>query len=204
MPDASILKAIAHCALFVIAVINPVSKIAVLSVLAERNAVRELRRVSLRASVIAAIMLLPFALFGSALLTKVFHVDIHSFQICGGLVLLYRGLLAVNKGFFFESDPRQSLDDMSVVPLASPLIAGPAAITASVTLPVTFGTPVTLVAIVAALAVNYGVMFFSATLSAYLDRHHLLGALIRITGLIVSSIGIQMVLDGLTAYLASV
>ena len=46
------------------------------------------------------------------------------------------------------------------------------------------------------MSINLAVMIYSRTISGVLIRYNFMGALIRITGLIVATIGIQMVLDG--------
>jgi len=44
-------------------------------------------------------------------------------------------------------------------------------------------------------------MFYAKVISAFLTRINFMEASIRITGLIVATIGIQMVLDGITDYI---
>lgn len=190
-----------NCTLALLALINPVSKIFILSTLAEEAAPRELRKISLKASFIAGAILFIFALIGKFILQKVFHVQIYSFQIVGGIVLFARGFQALNKGLFFETEANQRLEDASIVPLASPMIAGPATLSAAISFPVHYGLLRTLIAILIAVGVNFYVMIYSQRIGAILKRHNLMGALIRITGLIVATIGVQMMLEGVLAYL---
>jgi multiple antibiotic resistance protein len=161
----------------------------------------KIQKISLRASVIAGVILILLAWAGTPLLKHVFHVDIYSLQIVGGLILLYRGFLALNHGLFFESDLNQRLEDASIVPLASPMIAGPATITAAVSFPGRYGMTNTLLAIACAVFINFLVMIGTRFFAAHLKRYNLMGALIRITGLIVATIGVQMMLDGLLQYI---
>ncbi|MDZ4200281.1 MAG: MarC family protein, partial [Kiritimatiellia bacterium] len=51
--------------------------------------------------------------------------------------------------------------------------------------------------LILALLINFGIMRVSKQLGAILSRFNVLGALIRITGLIVMTIGVQMVLTGI-------
>src|SRR5208337_3437215 len=101
----------------------------------------------------------------------------------------------------FEVSKNQKLEDLSVVPLASPMIAGPATITAAVSFPAKYGITVTAVSVIIAIFINFLVMIISPFLSRTLTRHNIMGALIRITGLIVATIGVQMVLDGFGEYI---
>jgi multiple antibiotic resistance protein len=195
------IKLFIDCTLAFLALINPVSKIFIMSTLLEKNDPRELKRVALRASVIAIAILLLFALGGDILLRNVFHVQLYAFKIAGGLVLLYRGFEALNKGVFFEFDEKMRLADISIVPLASPMIAGPAAISASLSFPVKYGLTIALISIVVSVLINLLIMLYAKVISAFLTRINFMEASIRITGLIVATIGIQMVLDGITDYI---
>ncbi|MCX7679774.1 MAG: MarC family protein [Spirochaetes bacterium] len=194
---------ILDCILALLALINPVSKIFIMSLIAEKSSFREVERISIRASLVAAIILLTFLFVGNPLLVHVFHVHIYSFKIAGGMVLVYRGFEALNKGLFFEYKYTRKLTDFSIVPLASPMIAGPATITASVSFPAKYGTAITMISIIVAIGINLLIMLSSRYIHAHLKRHNIMGALIRITGLIVATIGIQMVLDGVSEYLIS-
>lgn len=187
--------------LALLAFINPLSKIFIISTLSEASSPRDLFRVSLRATEIAGIILVSFTLLGSFLLTFLFQVNLYAFQIVGGVILLSRGFQALNKGLFFEVDTHQRLEDASVVPLASPLIAGPATITACISFPAQYGIFLTLLAIVSALLLNFFVMIYAQAIGDVLKKHNIMGALIRITGLIVATIGTQMMLNGLKAFI---
>lgn len=201
MITLSHIKLFADCTLAFLALINPVSKIFIMSTLLEKNDPRELRKVAIRASMIAIVILLLFALGGDIILRNVFHVQLYAFKIAGGLVLLYRGFEALNKGVFFEFDEKIRLADISIVPLASPMIAGPAAISASLSFPVKYGLAVALIAIVVSVLINLLIMLYAKVISTFLTRINFMEASIRITGLIVATIGIQMVLDGITDYI---
>ena len=192
-----------NCIFALLALMNPISKIFVVSTLSGELQDNKVRKICLKASLVAACILLLFALVGNFLLTYVFHVTIYAFQIVGGIVLFLRGLQALNKGLFFEIDAHQKLEDIAIVPLASPMIAGPATITAAVSFPAHYGMLVTLVSISCAVSVNLLIMFYSKLIGDYLKKYNLMGALIRITGLIVATIGAQMLLDGFSVYLKS-
>jgi len=81
------------------------------------------------------------------------------------------------------------------------MIAGPATITAAVSFPAKYGLSITALSIIAAVAVNLFIMLLSPGITGSLIRHNIMGALIRITGLIVATIGVQMILDGFGEYL---
>lgn len=58
-----------------------------------------------------------------------------------------------------------------------------------------------LISIVVSVLINLLIMLYAKVISAFLTRINFMEASIRITGLIVATIGIQMVLDGITDYI---
>ncbi|MDD5070668.1 MAG: MarC family protein [Candidatus Omnitrophica bacterium] len=189
------------CFLALLALINPISKIFFLITLTKKGSGISLVKISIQATAIALFILLSFAVLGNFILNNIFHVDIYALKIVGGMVLLQRGFLALNKGVFFDIKSMKRLEEISIVPLSSPMIAGPATIAAAVSFHTQFGVGVTNFAIVAALLVNLLAMLLSRPINKILSRFHLVGALIRITGLIVSAIGAQMILGGIEEYI---
>lgn len=182
--------------LYMLALINPISKVFILSLLASRFTARQLRMTSIRSSGIALVILLSLAAAGHLILHFVFHVEVYSLRIAGGIILFAIGYKALTQGVFFESDAAEKMADISIVPLASPMIAGPATITAAISFPGEFGLFKTCAALILALGLNLVVMLSARQIGAILSSHNLMGALIRITGLIVATIAVQMVLSG--------
>jgi Multiple antibiotic transporter len=195
------MQTIINLTLFFIAVINPVSKIAVISVLPDTATIRDIEEVSIRSTVAAFMMLLVFALSGTFILNTVFHVQLYSFQIVGGLVVFYYGFQALKNGVFFELDSHKKLTDLSIVPIASPLIAGPATITAVISMCAENPVASVIIAVAIALGINLAIMILSRFIAKPLVRYNLLGVLIRIMGLFVASIGMNMILSGIRTYL---
>ncbi len=175
------MQTIINLSLFFIAVINPVSKIAVISVLPETATFKDIEQISVRSTFAAFLMLLVFALGGSFILSSIFNVQLYAFQMVGGIVVFYYGFAALRNGVFFEMDSSKKLSDLSIVPIASPLIAGPATITAVISMTAEYSVFPVVVAMTVALLFNMGV-------------------LIRIMGLFVASIGMNMVLSGIRTF----
>ena len=88
----------------------------------------------------------------------------------------------------------------TALPIAIPMIAGPATITAAVTFPVQYGREITIVAILLALAVNLFFMLQARRIGAFLMKYNIMNPLIRIIGLIVATIGLQMIFDGIATF----
>ncbi|MEW6440030.1 MAG: MarC family protein [bacterium] len=190
-------------ALYLLALINPVSKISVLAVLPSGKPSQDFRQVAAKSSAVAAILLLAAMTAGDFLLRSVFHAQVHSLRVAGGIVLFWVGFNALRRGLFFEEEIKARFEDVAIVPLACPMIAGPGTIAASITLSAQQGVLAAAAAMVIAVAANHVIMLCARPLAALLRRFNVLGAMIRITGLIVMTIGTQMVLDGLGEWFAA-
>ena len=196
------MNTILHLSFFLLALINPVSKIAVISMLPKDATTEDVRTIAVRSTLVAFIMLVVFAFAGNAVLNTFFRVELYSFQIVGGIVVFYYGFMALRQGVFFEASSSQKLLDLSIVPIASPLIAGPATITAVITLSSEHSMLSVLGALAAALGFNLAAMLAARAISRPLIKFNVLGALIRITGLFVASMGANMVLSGIKIFAA--
>ena len=114
---------------------------------------------AMRAVMVAGVILLVFALFGEALLSAL-HIELNSFRIAGGIMLF---LIALDMVFEKRTERREQraqkvidtpeIEDVSIFPMAMPMIAGPGSI-ASVMLLVSQNTGIDrALTILAALAV---------------------------------------------------
>mgnify|MGYP006289720049 CR=1 FL=1 len=190
-------------ALYLLALINPVSKVFILTVLSTEHRDKELQRMALKSTMLAFTVLLSFAILGTLILKRLFHVEIYSLKVTGGLVLFFIGYKAISQGKFFEVPQDTKLTDVSIVPLVSPMMAGPATITAVISFSSDVGQIVTATAVFIALTVNLAVMMSYRKISDLLTKLSLMSPLIRLTGLIVSTIAVQMILDGLSEWFKS-
>jgi multiple antibiotic resistance protein len=92
------------------------------------------RNMAIRAALIASAILLVFALFGEQLLGAL-HIELNSFRIAGGIMLF---LIAIDMVFEKRTERREEraqkiietpeIEDVSVFPMAMPMIAGPGSI----------------------------------------------------------------------------
>ncbi|NLW50439.1 MAG: MarC family protein [Candidatus Brocadiaceae bacterium] len=193
------LRELAVVVLYLLALINPVSKISVIAASSWAGQPAEFRAIINKSSAVALAILFGTMLFGQFVFTQVFRVELHSLNVAGGIVVAWFGFNALRQGVFFEKAIEQRLSDMAIVPLACPLIAGPATIAASLTMTAAGDLRMPALAVLVALAVNHVIMLFSLPIAALLRGLNVLGALVRLTGLVVMTIGVQMVLNGLRA-----
>lgn len=186
---------------YLLVLINPISKIFILSVLAKEFRPEEMRRLIRKSSVFAGLILLALGAGGDFILTKIFHVQLYSLKTAAGIILFFVGYNALSKGVFFEMDDKQKMEDISLVPLASPMIAGPAAITAVISMNSELGLGTASLCITLAIVANWLIMACYRWVSDWMIKYHLMGALIRITGLIVAAISVEMVFSGIGDWL---
>ena len=187
-------------AIFFLIIINPMSKIVIVSMLAKQYKHMEIEKLLVKSSIIASIMLVIFAFAGEIILKDLFHISTNALMIAGGIVLSFMGFTALNKGVFFQSQNSQSLMDLAIVPLASPLIAGPATITATIVKATTLTPHFVSLSVIMAVLVNLVIVSFSLNITGLLNKYNLTGALIRITGLFILAMGVDMALRGMKSY----
>ena len=103
-----------------------------------------------------------------------------------------------------EKSIQDNHTDISIVPLAAPLIAGPGTITAAIAFASNYGETITMLSLTLAVFVNFLFMLGSRGIGRVLERLSATGPLIRITGLVVAAVAVQMVLGGLGEWLVTV
>lgn len=198
------LKILISATVALLALINPIHKILVISSLQDQYSHKDLKFLSTKSSFTALIILVSFLFLGHFIFTYVFHIELYAFRVTCGVVLFYNGITGLQKGSFLQLEQNMKLVDLSAVPVAIPMIAGPATITAAVTFPEHYGKLVTIIAIVIAIGINLLFMLNAIRIGRMLNRFNLMNALIRITGLIVATIGTQMIFTGISNYLSTI
>ena len=207
----------AFVTLFVI--IDPAGCAPIFAGLTAGASVAQSRRMATKACLIAALILIVFALFGEALLGAL-HIELAAFRVAGGIMLF---LIALEMVFErrterrvqradkvlveharAESDGKQEIEDISVFPMAMPMIAGPGSIaTVMLLMARAQGTPETLVILAALIAV---MALCLAALLAAPAMMRLMGesveaVITRLLGVLLAALAAQYVIDGLKAML---
>lgn len=187
-----------------LALVNPVQKIFVMLSLDPQLSKRDHRYIAIKSNIVALVILLLFLAVGNAIFTYVFNINLYAFRITCGFVLLYNGFIALQQGVLIKIDAQTRINDVSAVPIAMPMIAGPGTITAAVTLPNQEGSVVTILAIIAVIVTNMLIMLYSKHIGGFLNRFNLMSPLIRILGLIIATIGVQMCFTGIAEFLNAI
>jgi len=159
------------------------------------------RRAAIRAVGAAGALILGFALVGGAVLDYL-HVSVNSLSIAGGLLLL---LVALEMLRGQDYPDGQTTTDVALVPLATPLLAGPGAIATVIVLSRQHhhfaGHAAVIGGILCSLAVVGVVLLAAERLSRTLPAS-LISFLTRVLGLLLSAIAVQLVVDGVRQTLA--
>jgi multiple antibiotic resistance protein len=160
------------------------------------------QRAALRAVFAAGGLILGFALFGGLVLDYL-NVSVDSLSIAGGLLLLLVALEML-RGMDYP-DATGAAPDVALVPLATPLLAGPGAIATVIVLSRQhhdFGGKASVFAgILCALAVVGVVMLAAGRLSRIIPES-LIQFLTRVFGLLLSAIAVQLVVNGVRGIVA--
>ena len=188
-------------------VIDPLGLLPVLLALTPGVPAAERRRMALRGTLIATAILLAFALAGHSLL-ELLGIGLPAFRIAGGVMLL---LIALEMVFERRAERRSRSadelkpvggpDDVSVFPLAIPLLAGPGAITSVLLLMARHQDDLAAQAVV--VAVLLAVMAICATIFLLVEPlARVLGPTLthvvsRVLGILLAALAVQYVLDGL-------
>lgn len=190
-------------------VVDPIGLAPVFAALTRDDTPRQRRRLALRGVLIAGGILVTFVIVGDALL-RALGIGVPAFQIAGGVLLF---LLAVDMLFARHSGLRSTTEreqreaaqrkDISVFPLAIPLIAGPGALTTVLLMvgeqgdnPAVIGA--TLVVVILVLLIALGSLLLSGRLLRLIGET---GANVvsRVLGVILAALAAQYILDGLQA-----
>ncbi len=153
-----------------------------------------------RASLVALGVIASFAVFGQRILDYL-HISLPALQASGGLLLLIVALQLLTGG---ESEQHADAGvNVALVPLGTPLLAGPGAIVATM-LAVqgaggAGGVLAVATALVAALLVVFLTFRFASPLARVLKDSGIV-LLSRIAGLLLSAIAVQMVADAVRAF----
>jgi multiple antibiotic resistance protein len=191
--------------LFVI--IDPIGVTPMFVSLTANDTAEARRRIALRGTVIAAVILFAFALGGQPFLHAL-GIGLPAFRIAGGILLM---LLAIDMVMVRHSGLRVTTEkeedesshraDVSIFPLAIPLIAGPGALTSIVLLMSEAQGDwalqgATLVVLLVVLLIMLVFLLIAAQLVRALGQTGV-NVLTRVFGMITAALAVQFVIDGL-------
>ncbi len=189
------------------ATIGPLDVAALFAALTPRNTPAERRAIALKGTLIALVILLAFAVFGDSLL-HLFGISLPALRTAGGVLLL---LIAIDMVFARDSGGVTTTEDekreatakadISVFPLATPLIAGPGTMGATILLVANAeGDPATIGIVIGALLAMLTATFVLMLIAVQIQR--LLGVtglhvIARVMGVLLAALAVQFIFDGI-------
>jgi multiple antibiotic resistance protein len=187
-------------------VIDPIGLAPIFLGLTRTQTADQQRSAAWRGTTLAALILLVFFFSGDALL-RLLDISLPAFRIAGGILLF---LLAIDMIFARHSGLRSTTvreqaeaahkPDVSVFPLAFPLIAGPGALTTVLLMANSWRTTFEFVGMLFLLLVVLGMALISLLSAPFIMR--LLGqtganVISRLLGLVLAALAVQFVIDGI-------
>jgi len=191
------------------ATIGPLEAAVIFATLTPKMAFAERQSIAIRATLIASAILAFFTLLGGPILNQL-GVSIAALQTAGGVILLVIAIdmIFARPGGSIKLTPpegaeAQSRDDVAVFPLATPLLAGPGAMSAGLLLAAhAQGEPLGLAVVMGALGSVMVLTLALLVLAQQLSR--LLGVtaqrvLIRVFGILLAALAVQALFNGIGA-----
>ena len=155
--------------------------------------------IALLATGIAVVILYMFLFFGKGVL-DLFNTNIDSFRIAGGILLALLGITMCGYLKSHDDDKDNAKDSHTTIAtvIATPLLSGPAAITATIISVVDHGRVLTGIAIGLVLLITFGLLLLSVVFNKILNKSKVaIKVLTTILGLITLAWGIDFILTGL-------
>jgi multiple antibiotic resistance protein len=189
------------------ATIGPLDAAAVFTALTVNQTVRQRQSLAIRGVLTATIILVIFALIGQRLLAGL-GISLAALRAAGGILLL---LIAIDMVFARSSgglsttnEEKQeafSRRDISIFPLATPLIAGPGAMGAVILLMANHksdiaGQAIVIASLLAILLLTFVFLLLASKIQSLLGITGM-HVITRVMGVLLSALAVQFIFDGL-------
>ncbi|MDX9715056.1 MAG: MarC family protein [Dissulfurispiraceae bacterium] len=156
----------------------------------------ERKRIAMQSVLTAFLVCLFFAFLGSAVFSML-EIRLHDFMIAGGILLLVISISDILK----TSDKyTKSVSDLGVVPLGTPLLAGPAALTTTLILVGRYGYLPVIISLLLNMMLAW-LLMNRAFLIIRLIGDNGARAITKITSLILAAIAVKLIRTGITEIL---
>jgi MarC family membrane protein len=209
MRDVLTFTALSFSAIFF--VVDPFAVIPIFLAMTQNDTSAKRQQMARRACFVAGAVMAVFALFGT-LIFKVFGVSLAAFKVAGGALLLItsidmlRAQPSRTRTTPGEEEEGAMKEDIAIVPLAMPLLAGPGAIATSV---VVMGrakhlwySAIVIFCIAATSLISYVMLRAAPRIDRVLGQTGV-AVLGRVMGLMLAAIGVQFLFDGGAEWLRS-
>ncbi len=197
------LKHLFEAAVTFIVVIDPVGAVPLFLTATQGRSLKEQQKIALKATIISAMMLIFFLVFGQLLFDRL-GIKLYAFKIAGGLVLLLVSLqmvLAKHSEDGKKINPPEERD-VAIFPIALPYIAGPGTIMAvvlqtdndlyTIAEQAAVGGVLLVILFATFLILHFASYFFKVLGNTGID------VVTRIMGLILASMAVQTIITGIS------
>ena len=160
-------------------------------------------RTARKASIVALLTIILFS-FSGQLLFNFFGISVHSFRVVGGVIFFLVGMdmlqARLNRVKIAENEVKAYVNDISITPLAIPMICGPGALTNAIVMmqdAETVEKKIVLIAVITlVMLLTYIVLYSSSRITNLLGETGN-NVLMRLMGLIVMVIAVEFFFSGL-------
>ena len=190
-----------------LATVGPIESAVLFAALTPRMAPRNRRIIAFKATFIATLVLLFFTLLGGPILHAL-GVTLAELEAAGGVLLLLIAIEMIfmpSSGLFTllpdEAKEAEGKSDISVVPLATPILAGPGAMSGVIVLASKAdGDPASIAVVVGALLATM-VVTYVLLMAAVQIRHHIsdtaVNVITRVMGILLAALAMQFLFNGI-------
>lgn len=185
-------------------VVDPLGIVPIFVAMTRNDPPEKVRSMCLRACVVGCALLLFFALFGGFVF-QIFGVSLSAFRVAGGLLLLITSLdmlrarPSATKTSPQETEEGVEKDDIALVPLAMPLLAGPGAIATVMVLMSKGNTALAALPVLISIIITFVATYYVLRGGGFVQRvlgQSGLAIMERVMGLILAAIAVQFIADG--------
>lgn len=191
----------------VFAIVDPLGCVPLFIAMTARDTPDKARKMALKACLTGAGILIVFALFGG-LIFKLFDVTLGAFRVAGGVLLtmtaldMVRGKQSSTRTSDQEEKEGVEKDDIAIVPLAIPLLAGPGSMATVMVLMAEGDGLRTGTAVVLSILLTFAAAYAILSAAPYIKRvlkQTGITIMQRVFGLILGAIAVEFIANGVRA-----
>jgi len=190
--------------------INPLGSMPVFMTMTAELKQADRVRTAKKATIVSFFLIVTFA-FSGQLLFNFFGISVNSFRIVGGVIFFIMGMdmlhARLGKVKIKDSEIKTYVNDISVTPLAIPMICGPGAITNAIVLmedATTFGYKAVLIlTLLLVMLLTYLIYYSSSRIIKFLGETGN-NVMMRLMGLIVMVIAVEFFFSGLKPFILDI
>jgi multiple antibiotic resistance protein len=186
----------------VVVIMDPIGNVPIFLSLTRGWDDRARQRAAWQATAVAAGVIATFAVFGQGLL-EVIAVSLEALQVAGGLLLLGVAVELLHPAGSEAVEPAERRH-LALVPLGTPLLAGPGAIATTMVYVRRADDAAEVATVFAALALALVVVWLALRFAVVLGRHageHVVRLLSRVFGFLLAAIAVQLIAEAVERWI---